>query len=190
MDTSGEGGPIETADEAMVLARVRAGETAAFAELVTRHAPMARRLAVLSGAGSDADDVVQEAFVKAYRALSSFRDGASFRPWLLRIVVHESRNLHRGRSRRSDRERRVVRDDARLATGSDPAEVAVGEERRAALLGAIRALPQELREVVTCRYLLELSETETAATLGIPNGTVKSRLRRSLTRLREALPDA
>ena len=173
----------------MVLARVRAGETAAYAELVTRHAPVARRLAVLSGAGSDADDVVQEAFVKAYRSLSSFRDGAEFRPWLLRIVINESRNLHRGQTRRTDRELRVAREDARLVTGSDPAEVAVGEARREALLGAIRTLPEELREVVTCRYLLELSETETAESLDIPNGTVKSRLRRALARLREELPD-
>ena len=172
-----------------MLARVRAGEAAAYAELVTRHAPVARRLAVLSGAGSDADDVVQEAFVKAYRSLSSFRDGADFRPWLLRIVVNESRNLHRGRSRRSDRELRVVREDARLVTGSDPADVAVSDERREALLGAIRALPEELREVVTCRYLLELSETETAEALAIPHGTVKSRLRRGLARLRAELAD-
>jgi RNA polymerase sigma factor (sigma-70 family) len=174
----------------MVLARVRAGDTAAYAELVTTHAPMARRLAVLSGAGSDADDIVQESFVKAYRALSSFRDGADFRPWLLRIVVNESRNLHRGRTRRSDRELRVVREDARLASTSDPAEVAIGEERREALLRAIRTLPEELREVVALRYLMELSEDETAATLDIPNGTVKSRLRRSLARLREELSDA
>jgi RNA polymerase sigma factor (sigma-70 family) len=173
----------------MVLARVRAGDTAAFAELVNRHAPMARRLAVFSGAGSDADDVVQEAFVKAYRSLSSFRDGADFRPWLLRIVINESRNLHRGTSRRSDRELRVVRGEARLVTSSDPAEVAVGEERREALLGAIRTLPVDLREVVTCRYLLELSEAETAESLGIPHGTVKSRLRRALARLRGELPD-
>lgn len=173
-----------------MLARVRAGDTAAYAELVTRHAPIAKRLAVLSGAGADADDVVQEAFVKAYRSLSSFRDGAEFRPWLLRIVVNESRNLHRGRSRRSDRELRVVREEARLAGGSDPAEVAVGAERREALLGAIRALPEELREVVTCRYLLELSESETADSLGVPNGTVKSRLHRGLARLREELSDA
>jgi RNA polymerase sigma-70 factor (ECF subfamily) len=173
----------------MVLARVRAGEAAAYAELVTRHAPVARRLAVLSGAGSDADDVVQEAFVKAYRSLWSFRDGAEFRPWLLRIVINESRNLHRGQSRRSDRERRVVREAARLVTDSDPAEVAVSEERREALLAAIRTLPEGLREVVTCRYLLELSETETAESLDIPNGTVKSRLRRGLARLREELAD-
>ena len=174
----------------MVLARVRAGETAAYAELVTRHAPVARRLAVLSGAGADADDVVQEAFVKAYRSLSSFREGAEFRPWLLRIVINESRNLHRGKSRRSDRELRVVREDARLGTGPDPAEAAMGAERREVLLGAIRALPEELRAVVTCRYLLELSEGETAGALGIPNGTVKSRLHRGLARLREQLSDA
>ena len=168
-----------------MLARVRAGDTAAYAQLVTRHAPMARRLAVLSGAGADADDVVQESFVKAYRSLSSFRDGAEFRPWLLRIVVNESRNLHRGRSRLSDRELRVVREGAPLLTGPDPAEVAVGGERREALLAAVRRLPEDLREVVTCRYLLELSEAETAAALAIPPGTVKSRLRRGLTRLRE-----
>ncbi|WP_353953249.1 sigma-70 family RNA polymerase sigma factor [Knoellia sp. S7-12] len=181
------GGPIETADEAMVLARVRAGETAAYAELVTRHAPMAKRLAVLTGAGADVDDVVQEAFVKAYRSLSSFRDGADFRPWLLRIVVNETRNLHRGQSRRVDRELRVAREGAPLGGDPDPAEVAVGHERREALLAAIGTLPPELREVITCRYLLELSEIETAESLGIPNGTVKSRLRRGLARLREEL---
>ena len=66
----------------------------------------------------------------------------------------------------------------------------MGAERREVLLGAIRALPEELRAVVTCRYLLELSEGETAGALGIPNGTVKSRLHRGLARLREQLSDA
>ena len=70
----------------MALARVRAGDPAAYAVLVALHAPVAKRLAVLSGAGSDADDVVQEAFVQAYEALPRFREGAGFRPWLLRIV--------------------------------------------------------------------------------------------------------
>lgn len=172
-----------------MLARIRADESAAFAELVNRHGPMARRVAVLSGAGSDADDVVQEAFVKAYRALWTFREGAEFRPWLLRIVVNESRNLHRGHSRRSDRELRVARDGARLARWPDPAELAVGDERRTALLGAIRTLPVDLREVVTCRYLLELSERETAHVLAVPPGTVKSRLHRALATLRGELPD-
>ena len=71
-----------------------------------RYTPIAHRTAVLLGAGADADDVVQEAFVKAYRALGSLRDGAPFRPWLLRIVANETKNLHRSTGRRLNRERR------------------------------------------------------------------------------------
>jgi RNA polymerase sigma-70 factor (ECF subfamily) len=154
------------------------------------HAPMAKRLAVLSGAGNEADDVVQEAFVKAYRALPRYRDGAGFRPWLLRIVVNETRNLQRGRSRRTLRELRVAGEEAVVQHVADPADEAVTTTRRAALLDAVSALPADLREVVTCRYLLELSETETAQTLGIPAGTVKSRLHRALGSLREVMADA
>lgn len=127
--------------------------------------------------------------MKAYRSLSTFREGADFRPWLLRIVVNKTRNLHRGQTRRADRETRVVREDARLVAQTDPAELAVGHERREVLLAALRTLPRDVREAITCRYLLELSEAETAEALGIPPGTVKSRLHRGLARLREELPD-
>jgi RNA polymerase sigma-70 factor (ECF subfamily) len=181
------------AEEAAALARVRAGDPGAYAVLVVRHAPVAKRLAVLSGAGDEADDVVQEAFVKAYAALPRFRDGAGFRPWLLRIVVNETRNALRGRSRRALRELRVaVREAAEGGRGDpvDPAEAAVGADRRAGLLEALDALPLDLREVVTCRYLLELSEAETATVLDVPAGTVKSRLHRALAALREVLTDA
>jgi len=182
--------PIDTAQEATALARAREGDSAAYAVLVTLHAPMAKRLAVLSGAGSEADDVVQEAFVKAYRALPRYRDDAGFRPWLLRIVVNETRNLQRGRSRRARRELRVAGQDAAGRPVVDPADEVVTSTRRAALLEAVAALPDDQREVVTCRYLLELSEAETAATLGIPQGTVKSRLHRALGSLREVMADA
>ena len=77
-----------------MLASAKAGERDAFAELVRLYLPVAHRTAVLLGAGSDADDVVQEAFVKAYRGLAGFRVGAPFRPWLLRIVANETKNLH------------------------------------------------------------------------------------------------
>ncbi|GAA2792973.1 sigma-70 family RNA polymerase sigma factor [Kribbella solani] len=167
------------------MARVRAGESAAYGELVNRHAPVAKRTAVFLGAGADADDVVQEAFVKAYRGLAGFRDGAPFRPWLLRIVANETRNLMRTRGRRSRREELAAPLDVVL----DPAEEAVSLERRTELLSAVRALPEPMRLVVTCRYLLDLDEAETAAVLGWPRGTVKSRLHRALGRLREALPD-
>nr|WP_202888065.1 sigma-70 family RNA polymerase sigma factor [Kribbella solani] len=153
--------------------------------MVNRHAPVAKRTAVFLGAGADADDVVQEAFVKAYRGLAGFRDGAPFRPWLLRIVANETRNLMRTRGRRSRREELAAPLDVVL----DPAEEAVSLERRTELLSAVRALPEPMRLVVTCRYLLDLDEAETAAVLGWPRGTVKSRLHRALGRLREALPD-
>ncbi|MGW4296977.1 RNA polymerase sigma factor, partial [Micromonospora chersina] len=68
--------------------------------MVARHTASAYRTAVLLGAGSDAEDVIQEAFVKAFRNLSRYRGESSFRSWLLAIVANETRNLHRSRSRR------------------------------------------------------------------------------------------
>jgi RNA polymerase sigma factor (sigma-70 family) len=164
---------------------VRGGETAAYGELVVLHASVAKRTAVFLGAGTEADDVVQEAFVKAYRALPSFREGAAFRPWLLRIVANETRNALRARGRRAKREEWAALPDELF----DPAEEAVAAERRGELLDAVRGLPAQYRLVVTCRYLLELDEQETATVLGWPRGTVKSRLHRALGRLRTQLPD-
>ncbi|TDW93746.1 RNA polymerase sigma-70 factor (ECF subfamily) [Kribbella pratensis] len=167
------------------MARVRGGDSVAYGELVDRHASVAKRTAVFLGAGADADDVVQEAFVKAFRALGGFREGAAFRPWLLRIVANETRNAVRARGRRARREELAAPLDVVL----DPADAAVSLERRTELLAAVRALPEQMRLVVTCRYLLDLDEQETAVVLGWPRGTVKSRLHRALGRLRDALPD-
>ena len=125
---------------------MRGGESAAYGELVLRHAPVAKRTAVFLGAGADADDVVQEAFVKAYRALGGFRSGSAFRPWLLRIVANETRNAVRSRGRRSRREELAAPLDVVL----DPADEAVSLERRTELLAAVRALPDPMRLVVTC----------------------------------------
>ena len=168
---------------------MRAGDRAAFGHLVRRHAPVAKRMAVLWGAGADADDVVQDAFVKAYAALPRFREDGEFRPWLLTIVRNETRNLFRSRGRRAAREELASLPEADLAFDDDPAAVALSTVRRGELLAKVRRLPVELREVVACRYLLELSEAETAAALGIPAGTVKSRLHRALARLREEVAD-
>lgn len=159
---------------------MRSGDLDAYAELVHRHAPMAVRTAALLGAGADAEDVVQEALVKAYRSLGRYREGAPFRPWLLRIVANETRNHHRAGVRRGAREQAVFVPEELL----DPGDQVTDRERKTRLLAAVAALPDRLRVVVTCRYLLELDEAETATTLGIPRGTVKSRLNRGLERLR------
>ena len=80
---------------------MRGGDRSAFGHLVRRHAPLAKRMAVLWGAGADADDVVQDAFVKAHAALPRFRTDGEFRGWLLTIVRNETRNLFRSRGRRA-----------------------------------------------------------------------------------------
>jgi len=166
---------------------VSAGEREAYRVLVDRYSALAHRTAVLLGAGSDADDVVQEAFVKAFQALPRFRAGEPFRPWLVRIVVNETHNTRRGRRRaRLTLERAAPRYDPPVGA-DEPVERALSGERRAVLLAGLAALRSADREVLTCRYLLDLSEAETASALSMPRGTVKSRTARALDRLRAVL---
>ncbi len=168
---------------------MRGGDRDAYAELVNRHAHVAIRTAALLGAGGDAEDVVQEAFVKAYAALDGFRPGAPFRPWLLRIVANETRNAHRTSDRRGARERRAWErtQPLLLARPDEPAEALLSAERQAELVRGLAQLSPHQRQVVTCRYLLDLDEAETCAVLGWPRGTVKSRLHRGLAKLRAVL---
>jgi RNA polymerase sigma-70 factor (ECF subfamily) len=176
---------ISETPDASLVAMALGGDLAAYGHLVRRHAPTAKRMAVLWGAAAEADDVVQDAFVQAYAALPRFRMGAEFRPWLLTIVRNLTRNNLRARGRRAAREAFAA---ATWPVG-DVEDEAIGAVRRDRLLGAVRRLPEDLREVVACRYLLELSEAETATALGLPGGTVKSRLHRALARLREEVGD-
>jgi RNA polymerase sigma-70 factor (ECF subfamily) len=174
-------------DDAEAVALARDGDLDAFEVLVARHTALAHRTAALLGAGPDAPDVVQEAFVKAYRGLPWFRDGAPFRPWLLRIVANEAHNAHRSSRRRSTAELRLASVDSLAAVGESAESSALRTHRRDLLLAAVRDLPEKYRLVVTCRYFLDLSEAETATVLGWPRGSVKSRLSRALGRLRTAL---
>jgi RNA polymerase sigma factor (sigma-70 family) len=171
-------------DDAAAVARARTGDLDAYEALVVRYTPAAHRAAVLFGAGAEADDVVQEALVKAYRHLSRFRGDAEFRPWLLAIVANETRNLHRSRRRRDGLMLRAAAREGPEEAGPDPAESAMAVDRRQRLLEQLRQLEPHDREVLVCRYLLDLSEAETATTLNVPKGTVKSRTARALKKLR------
>src|SRR5690606_32278044 len=102
---------------------------------------------------------------------------------LLRIVANETKNAVRGRKRR---ERLAVR-ALDLPEPNEPFHRAAGEQRRRDLLAGVRELPARDREVLVCRYFLDLSEAETAATLSLARGTVKSRTSRALGRLRDRL---
>ncbi|MGW7085655.1 RNA polymerase sigma factor [Streptomyces sp. NPDC054871] len=184
-----EGGRV--VDEGAVIARVRAGEAEAYAELVRAFTGIALRAAVALGAGADAEDVVQQAFFKAYCSLGRFRDGSAFKPWLLSIVANETRNTVRSAVRQRSlvgREAALAEAEPLIPESADPAVAALRDERRTALLAALDRLSEEHRLVVTYRYLLEMDETETAEALGWPRGTVKSRLNRALRKLGRILP--
>ena len=174
-------------DDTEAVTRARGGDLDAYAVLVARYTARAHRAAFVLGAGEEADDVVQEAFVKAFRHLSRFRAGEPFGPWLLRIVTNETRNLTRSRRRRTALALRLARlgaaDPAGEAAGGPDIEL-VAAEQRARLLDAVQALPEAERQALVCRYFLDLSEAETAQVLGWPLGSVKSRTSRGLTRLR------
>jgi RNA polymerase sigma factor (sigma-70 family) len=152
--------------------------------LVARYTLRAHRAAWLLGAGEDADDVVQEAFVKAFRSLPKFRAGEPFAPWLLSIVANETKNLLRSRHRRNAMILRLSALEPDAAAPDTPFDEAVASERRARLLTAVNALPDRERQALVCRYFLDLSEAETAQVLQWPVGSVKSRTFRALGRLR------
>jgi RNA polymerase sigma factor (sigma-70 family) len=181
-----EGRPLD--DEAELVDRARRGDEEAYAELVQRYADLAFRTAYLvTGSAADAEDAAQDAFIAAHRALPRFRADAPWRPWLLRIVANAARNRRRAAGRRAEAGLRLA-DTLRTADAApSPEGEAEAAEDRAALLQAVNALEAADREVVACRYFLQLSVAETAAVLGCAEGTVKSRLSRALERLRRSL---
>ena len=171
--------------ETELVAQARNGNLAAFEALVRAHQDVAFRTAwIVSGGADDAEDAAQEAFVKAFAALPRFRSGAPFRPWLLTIVANEARNRRRSAGRRAALAQRLLDDRRPGEAAPSPESAVLAEERRTVLLEGLARLADPDREVIALRYLLDLSEAETAAALEIPFGTVKSRLSRALGRLR------
>ena len=167
--------------EGELVALARRGDGDAYASLVRAHSDIAFRTAMLiTHDAAEAEEAAQDAFVKAWRALGRFREGEPWRPWLLTIVANEARNRRRSAGRRQALALRLV---PGTEGGSAEATVLAGETR-ATLLAGLARLRDDDRLVLGCRYLLELSEAETAAALGVKPGTVKSRTSRALERLR------
>lgn len=146
------------------------------------HLEIAFRVAYLiTRNAADAEDATQDGLVKAWRAFGRFRPGAPMRPWLLKIVANEARNRRRSTGRREALALRASPGEA----APSPEEAAVAAEEQVRLLAALDGLKEDHRLVLACRHLLDLSEAETAAALGVRVGTVKSRTARALDALRE-----
>jgi RNA polymerase sigma-70 factor (ECF subfamily) len=162
--------------DAELARRARRGSPAAAELLVDRHWAGAWRTAyALVGSRDDADDVVQEAFERAFRSLRRFDGRSSFRTWLHRIVVNCSLDALR-------RMRHAVPSEHVTSCFQEE-----DEETDTELRSAIAALASERRTVIVLRYWLDLSPPDIAVVLAIPVGTVHSRLARALDDLRTTL---
>ena len=177
--------------EAELVERARRGDAAAYESLLRMHEHIAFRTAyAIVGSAADAEECAQDAFVKAYRALGRFRRGAPFRPWLLRIVANEARNRRRALGRRTRAtERAVVAHAVSGDAAPSPETDVIDGEQREALFAAIDRLRDDERLAVLARYVLGLTDEETAAALGVRRGAVKMRVFRALNHLRGELEE-
>jgi RNA polymerase sigma-70 factor (ECF subfamily) len=175
--------------DAELVARAACGDGMAFETLYRRHhVPLFRTALAMTGQANTAEDLLQDAFVRAYRHIGRVQlaEGASLRPWLHRIVVNLARDLA------ARREPTVTSDTdlERLAIGGPSLERAA--ERREVnriVAEAVDKLPFDQRLVVVLFYTQDMDVEQIAATLGIPPGTVKSRLYYGRVRLRAALTE-
>ncbi len=188
--------PFDTADDTALVQACRKGDLTAFERLVVRHQRTMLNIACrITGGYEDACDIVQEAFLAAWRKIGDFRGEARFSTWLASIVVNLSRNQRQRMHSRASREAYSL--DAPTAGGDcdlvpDPPGDAPSalermeqDELRRALRRCIDALTDEFREVLVLRDMQELSYEEVGGALGLREGTVKSRLFRA----REAVKD-
>ena len=182
----------ETAELELVQ-RARDGDLAAFNSLVLRHQDAAYGLALrFLSSREAAEDATQEAFIRAYRAIGSFR-GERFRSWLFSIVANACRDELRRRRRRPQRslDEAREREDRPDLDPPDPDPTpeaqALSGELREALGRSLMQLPEDWRLVVVLSDVQGLSYEEIAESVGVPLGTVKSRLSRARARLREIL---
>jgi len=185
-------------DDAGFVARCRRGDTEAFAVLVGRHQKKMLNIAFrMIGDYEEACDVVQEAFLSAYRAIGKFRGDALFSTWLYGIVLNQSRSRMRQKVARSRRERESLDDPAKLENssfieGPCSREMSIVEqlekrELQEKVQECIGLLEGEQREVLVLRDIQGFSYEEIGVMLKLPEGTVKSRLFRARGALKDSL---
>ncbi len=179
----------ELSDEEL-LSLSKEGDGGAFGEFVRRHAAAVHRWMARAIGEQEADDMAQEVFLKAYRGLAGFRGAAPPRAWLASIADNAVKNRYRARGRF----RRIFAGSAEDPGVPDPFEPAAGpeenaraQEARRFVTEAVKRMPAEFRMPVVLRDLEEWSYEEIAVSLGLPVGTVKSRIARGRAQLKALL---
>jgi RNA polymerase sigma-70 factor (ECF subfamily) len=173
-------------DEPELIRRARQGESPAWTALMRQHQePIFRYAYLLIGDADEAEDIAQETFIRAYRALDRFDTQRPMRPWLMRIAANLASNRRRSLGRYFAVLQRAFQQES-------PAQKGVEEQSRQAIRAgkvweAVRQLKPGDAQVIYLRYFLELSVDETAQALNVPAGTVKSRLHRASERLRQVI---
>jgi RNA polymerase sigma-70 factor (ECF subfamily) len=173
--------------------QAQTGRAEAFGRLVERHQDYVyNSVCYLIGGRQDAEDIAQDVFVSAYRALGGFEGRARFTTWLYGIMLNCVRSYWRRRGRVSvqSMDGGADEDDPALqmaAAQEGPAELSIRAERVGVVREAIAGLDERLREVIVLRDIQGLSYEELAETLELPDGTVKSRLHRARRELMERL---
>jgi RNA polymerase sigma-70 factor, ECF subfamily len=178
--------PAVEPSERELVARARAGDTAAFGEIVRRIEPrVAATVIGMLGPGPDAEDIGQETFIRLYRALPEFRGESLLVSYVTRIAI----NLCQDERRRRKRQSGVFTTTARDAVDrvADPGTLRDSLADRDLVRHGLQELPTEYREVIVLRLIDGLSTRETAQILKLPEGTVTSRLARGQMRLRDLL---
>src|SRR5262249_7612256 len=181
----------EAATAALLVARAKAGEPHAFDALVRRYRKRIFALALhLSGSESDADDIVQDVFLRAYCALDQFEGRSEFFTWLYRLTINRALDARRVRARRS--ESSIDEADPRIERAlevdacGDPRHAAESRETYARALRALDALPPEMKTTVVLVALQGLSNAEAAVVQGCSRGTIAWRLHEGHRRLLDA----
>lgn len=173
-------------DQENIIARARRGDADAFEQLVVAYRDQVFRLALrMCGNEADADEVAQEAFLSAWKALPNFRGDSQFSTWLYQLTSHAAIDLMRREKRQ------IAAEDITEVSAPDPApgpqQQAEQSETRQAVRDAMAQLSPEYRQIVVLRFLQELSYEEIGAVLKLPPGTVKSRLNRAKSQLKDIL---
>ncbi|GLR25903.1 RNA polymerase sigma factor RpoE [Limnobacter litoralis] len=174
-------------EDLIIVRRVQSGDQAAFNLLVSKyHRRVARLLTRMVKNQEDIDDVVQETFIKAYRAIGNFRGESAFYTWIYRIAINTAKNLLVTQSRRpsalreiADEDNETFEDNSALSNIDTPESLYESRQIGVAVNDAMTALPEELRSAIVMREIDGLSYEEIAAAMDCPIGTVRSRIFRA-----------